>query len=441
MQRTVPAPRPARPRDVVRFHRWYRRLQRWRFLEQEGPARAASAWVKAPFRKAREAHQAVRRYGAAAYADSGVSRPAQFVQLFWLALRHGTNADTFYRFALYRDRRWRFAARYVEGAEAAWLYRLLAAGGDTAAAETLADKRRFAAWCERHDVPTVPILLELDGGRVVRGAASGGPALPPTDLFAKPAAAYGGVGVARWRRIGGDRLEGGGRRWTEAEVLAELLDRSRCAPIIVQACQRNHPALASVAPCALGTVRALTIRATGEAPRFLVGIFRTGTGAAVADNLALGGIISLVDTETGVLQPGMRMDDALRIVAVPSHPDTGARFAGLRLPYWPELIALTLRAHEQLGDLPCIGWDVAMLEDGPVLVEGNWNPDAKGAQMPLDYGLCDTDYLRCMNSHLERLRNHEPATLVALVQWEPGGTRERSRHGGSAVPGVGVRSG
>lgn len=406
--------------DVARFHRWYRRLRRWHLLERGGPALAARAWLKTPLRETRDTYKAVGRYGAAAYADSGVSRRAQFARLLWLALRHGTNSDTFYRFALYRDGRWRRAGHYVEGAEAAWLYRLIAAGGDVAAAETLADKRRFAAWCERHRIPTVPIVLELDRGEVVRGATSGGGALPPTDVFAKPAAAYGGVGVARWRRVAPGVLEGAGRRWTEAEVLAELLACSRRSPVIVQECQRNHPALAGIAPCALGTVRALTIRAPGEPPRFLVGIFRTGTGAAVADNLALGGIISLVDTDTGVLQPGMRMGDALRIVAVPTHPDTGVPFAGLRLPYWTELIALTLRAHERLGELPCIGWDVAMLEDGPVLVEGNWNPDAKGAQMPLDHGLCETDYLRCMNAHLDRLRHHDRATLVALSQWEPG---------------------
>ena len=440
MQRTGSAARTAHDRDVVRFHDWYRRLQRWDLLAQGGPALAARAWLKAPLREARRAYRAVGRYGAAAHADSGVSPRVQFAHLLWLALRHGTNADTFYRFALYRDRRWRRAQRYVEGTEAAWLYRLIAAGGDTAAAETLADKRRFAAWCERHGIPTVPILLELDGGRVVRGAAGGAGGLPPTDLFAKPAAAYGGAGVARWRRVAPGSYEGAGRRWTEAEVLADLLARSRSSPVVVQECQRNHSALAGVAPCALGTVRALTIRAPGEPPQFLVGIFRTGTGGAVADNLALGGVISLVDTATGVLQPGMRIDDALRTVPVPAHPDTGVRFAGVRLPHWPELVALTLRAHAQLGDLPCIGWDAAMLEDGPVLVEGNWNPDAKGAQMPLDYGLCDTDYLRCMNAHLDRLRHHDPATLVRLVRWEPGAS---PRHGqgreAAASPAAGAR--
>jgi hypothetical protein len=57
------------------------------------------------------------------------------------------------------------------------------------------------------------------------------------------------------------------------------------------------------------------------------------------------------------------------------HPVTGGRITGRIVPYWPEVIALVREAHAKLGDRVVIGWDVAVLEDGPVIVEANGLPD------------------------------------------------------------------
>ena len=45
------------------------------------------------------------------------------------------------------------------------------------------------------------------------------------------------------------------------------------------------------------------------------------------------------------------------------------------MPFWRETLALTSRAHAAFSDRVLIGWDVAILKDGPVLVEGNAGAD------------------------------------------------------------------
>ena len=42
---------------------------------------------------------------------------------------------------------------------------------------------------------------------------------------------------------------------------------------------------------------------------------------------------------------------------------------------WQEAIDLVERAHRAFDEYVLVGWDVAFLEDGPVLVEGNRGPD------------------------------------------------------------------
>jgi hypothetical protein len=57
------------------------------------------------------------------------------------------------------------------------------------------------------------------------------------------------------------------------------------------------------------------------------------------------------------------------------HPVTGGRIEGRILPYWAEAQRLVTQAHARLGDRVVIGWDVAILADGPTIVEANGLPD------------------------------------------------------------------
>jgi hypothetical protein len=62
--------------------------------------------------------------------------------------------------------------------------------------------------------------------------------------------------------------------------------------------------------------------------------------------------------------------------------------AGLTIPCWAECVARACRAHGLIeAQVPVIGWDVAVLEDGPILVEANHLPCGNLAQMPAGFPL------------------------------------------------------
>jgi hypothetical protein len=52
------------------------------------------------------------------------------------------------------------------------------------------------------------------------------------------------------------------------------------------------------------------------------------------------------------------------------HPDSGARIVGRPLPWWKETLDLCRVAHRYFP-YPFVGWDVAITEAGPHLVEAN----------------------------------------------------------------------
>jgi len=46
---------------------------------------------------------------------------------------------------------------------------------------------------------------------------------------------------------------------------------------------------------------------------------------------------------------------------------------GNEVPLFGEAVALVTKAARVVPEIPYVGWDVAILPDGPVLIEGNYN--------------------------------------------------------------------
>ena len=56
------------------------------------------------------------------------------------------------------------------------------------------------------------------------------------------------------------------------------------------------------------------------------------------------------------------------------HPVTGVKFDGFRIPCFQQAKDLVLKASLESDKILVVGWDVAISEDGPVVVEGNRRP-------------------------------------------------------------------
>jgi hypothetical protein len=101
----------------------------------------------------------------------------------------------------------------------------------------------------------------------------------------------------------------------------------------------------------------------------LVAFQKLIVGQRQIDNFAgaeTGNLVVSIDAKTGTLLEAFA-DGA----PCPNHPDTRVVISGFQLPHWAAACALVRRAALLFRPVRAIGWDVALTEDGPVLVEGN----------------------------------------------------------------------
>ena len=68
------------------------------------------------------------------------------------------------------------------------------------------------------------------------------------------------------------------------------------------------------------------------------------------------------------------------------------------IPHLSEALDLAVRAHTLLPGLRTVGWDIAITENGCVLVEGNDAWDILLVQAAMGVGLWDTGFRRVFRS-------------------------------------------
>jgi Sugar-transfer associated ATP-grasp len=321
--------------------------------------------------------------GAQIRARTGKGVTRQFAEQWMLAFTHSIIPPYYYVFDLHDPAKRRQAGEYLQRFETkGGLYRLLKRRLRTKSA--MQDKVAFAELCQAQGVATAPVILELAQGKPVGGKPAGSQdavTLPPIDLFVKPSEGRGGQGAERWDRDGAGADGRGG--WTregqcldEAGLLRHFATLSQAERYLVQPRLVNHPDVSDLSNGALSTIRLLTCMNESGGHEATNAVFRMAVGDnSLVDNFHAGGIAAAVDMATGTLGPatdiGMRADCGWR----DRHPNSGAVITGRLLPHWPETLAMACRAHAAFPDRIMIGWDIAVLPEGPQIIEANGSPD------------------------------------------------------------------
>lgn len=89
-------------------------------------------------------------------------------------------------------------------------------------------------------------------------------------------------------------------------------------------------------------------------------------------------LTAMVDIRTGKTLTGAV--DQLEIEEYKEHPITGTVFEGIQLNYWDEIIEMMRKAVPLASKISNIGWDIAITENGPIIIEANTIPGFNSAQ-------------------------------------------------------------
>lgn len=111
---------------------------------------------------------------------------------------------------------------------------------------------------------------------------------------------------------------------------------------------------------------------------YVYAMFRTGRNGEVVDNASMGGVAAAVDMKTGVV-----ISDGYTkgLEHFECHPDTGVKYKGFHIPRWEEIEPMVIEMHKLYPISKLVGWDLALTDDGWVLIEGNGKPNIDTIQL------------------------------------------------------------
>lgn len=145
---------------------------------------------------------------------------------------------------------------------------------------------------------------------------------------------------------------------------------------IVQEFIRQHPDLNQISS-SINTVRIVTML-TRSANVLIIGAFmRFGVENAFLDNTSQGGVKVGIDIDTGRFMQYAYDVNSRRYEV---HPTTGFEFKEFQVPLWNDVVKLAKKSQKLISYNKLIGQDIAITENGPVIIELNAEYDNVGLE-------------------------------------------------------------
>jgi hypothetical protein len=307
-------------------------------------------------------------------------------------MRHNVPPDEYFAYALWLPERRKSIDEYLYTAEATRIFKAL---NRPVRRDPIGDKLAFHRMCTANALPTPAIfaafapterLLPFEGGRP-----------PESDLFVKPSVGSGGDGGECFRWVGRSFENGHGFSGGPEEFEAYLAIRAarEKRTLLVQPLLTTHADLRTGAEQALATLRLVTgLSSNGEVFAifgYLYFAFDNRTGRPWH-------VSGLVDVRTGKLD-SVPLESRSEWIFLPGQSAWNEIYS---LPEWDLILRYVGTAHRACSNVVFVGWDVAITEGGPVLLEGNGNWSAYTYQLLSGEPLGRTEFAAVLATRLDR---------------------------------------
>ena len=158
----------------------------------------------------------------------------------------------------------------------------------------------------------------------------------------------------------------------KTEKLLENL-KNYSKSFIVEEYIDQHLTINKIFNKSVNSLRILTLQKDGivKVIKIVLRVGRNSTNNL--DNMTRGGISIDVDIESGKLGLGYTLYKYGHVKYL-SHPDTKYKFYGIIIPYFKKAKKLAIDSHKCFPMFKLIGWDIAITESGPIVIEGNRLP-------------------------------------------------------------------
>ena len=190
---------------------------------------------------------------------------------------------------------------------------------------------------------------------------------------------------------------GDGATLTVGQFYDSLRDSSGLGWILQQPLS-PHTAISEVCGEKISGLRIHT-NLTKTGPRVSHAIWKINVGGLDSDNFAhgeSGNLLGSVNLSTGVVERVVTgVGAAQRTLS--RHPITRKRLEGFTIPHWQEAKTLTMEASKVFPGYLSPGWDIAICDEGPKVLEVNFWGDLDLSQHAYRRGFIDRDFQRFLD--------------------------------------------
>lgn len=122
----------------------------------------------------------------------------------------------------------------------------------------------------------------------------------------------------------------------------------------------------------VNTVRFMTtLYPNGEA-KIIATFIKIGRAGKCVDNAGDGGNVDVcVDVESGEIKYAIQYDGWRKIKDIDKHPDSGNQLNGIVIENWDKIKAEVVKFQQAFPYCKAAGWDIAITDEGPVVIEVN----------------------------------------------------------------------
>jgi hypothetical protein len=168
---------------------------------------------------------------------------------------------------------------------------------------------------------------------------------------------------------------------------------------------KQHPDLDRLNPSCLNTIRIDTFINSEGKVEIASAYLRMSISNSHIDNISSGGCQVGIDLKTGKLKKyGYSLIKTIGVKVLTEHPVTKTVFEDFTIPYFVKVMDLVTKTAPLIPGLRLIGWDVAVGETGPVLIEGNSDYDLSGNDLS-DDGYMANKIFRKVLKEINLLKN------------------------------------
>jgi hypothetical protein len=197
-----------------------------------------------------------------------------------------------------------------------------------------------------------------------------------SDFVIKPSSGAHGCGIKIFKREGNGFSDFDGGKYTAEEIYSFMKFNKSFDSFIIEQLLENHHDFSGLSKTkALQTIRFITYIDSRNETKILFAFMKIANEKNVIDNLDLGktgNLLAEVDSE-GKLKAGVTMipgEPGMKKVV--KHPDSLNDIKGFQIPLWDETVSFVKSVAPKFFPVRFVGWDVAVTEEGPKLIEGNF---------------------------------------------------------------------